>query len=725
MPERDLRGARQLDALPHAPDPAGARARLHGRGGPPPGSDASRSSATALAAAVRRRSRGDEPHADARRRAARHRGRDAPVFRVPRVRRGLDAARARAPTGPATIAVSRSWRASPTGSRSRARESELAAIAARPRAGVPGHERGPRGAGAAAARVADTARRRRRPGAPAGGRPLRPAHRLRQRREPAARQGDGAAPRGRHAAGAGRRPRPPAAAVHDRDAAAVGRRRRARVPGSRRGASSSWWPARRCSRRSGRCTTSTCVPSASWSRSRARARSSSAWSRRCRRDARASLDAVREGSRTVAGGSRGRLARLLVVCRARRRPRPAGGRRAHGPELPRRYAIDPGFDAQARAHRALSLSGDAYADPARRADFLEELVRRLRDRPEVRRGGDGERAALQRSAVRRLVDATLRGRGAARSSAGRSRPPPTTRVSSGYLRATGLRLRAGRLFSGEEEAEARDVAVISDDLAGRLWSGSDPVGRRLRIEAGAWLRVVGRRRGDAGGRRHAAARRRDRAGQIYVPYRADAREASRSSCGPARSRAALAGALRETRARVWTPRLPLDAVLTLDEVRARASWVARLWGRMFSAGGGRWRCCSPLSASTGSCRYMVSQRTHEIGIRMAIGADARRRGPARRPAGGLRLALQAVAVGLMAALLLTSALSRLLYGVDARDPADAPSLRGSPDAHRARRELRPGLARDPSRSDRRPARGVAEAAPRAAALLALAESALP
>jgi ABC-type antimicrobial peptide transport system permease subunit len=70
----------------------------------------------------------------------------------------------------------------------------------------------------------------------------------------------------------------------------------------------------------------------------------------------------------------------------------------------------------------------------------------------------------------------------------------------------------------------------------------------------------------------------------------------------------------------------------------------------------------------GVVSHMVSQRTHEIGIRMALGAA---RGDVVRLVvrQGIGLALQAVAVGLLASLLLTGALARLLYGVDARDPA--------------------------------------------------------
>jgi len=113
--------------------------------------------------------------------------------------------------------------------------------------------------------------------------------------------------------------------------------------------------------------------------------------------------------------------------------------------------------------------------------------------------------------------------------------------------------------------------------------------------------------------------------------------------------------------------LPVDSVSTLDQVRARASWVARLWGRML----GQVAVLALVLAALGVygvVSHMVSQRTHEIGIRMALGAA---RGDVVRLVvrQGVGLALQAVALGLLAALLLTGALARLLYGVDARDPA--------------------------------------------------------
>jgi putative ABC transport system permease protein len=376
------------------------------------------------------------------------------------------------------------------------------------------------------------------------------------------------------------------------------------------------------------------------------------------------LDAVREDSRTVTGGSRGRLARLLVVSELAAALVLLVGAALMVQSFARRYAVDPGFDTKPALTARLSLSGHAYAEPARRADFVEELVRRLRDRPDVVEAGMASALPFSDPLSGGWWSRRFEAEGRP-SERGHEPSAAYYSVSSGYMRATGLRLRTGRLFDAEEEAEGRDVAVISDDLAQRLWGGADPVGRRLRVEGGAWLRIVGvagqaREGGDmllAGARP---------AGQIYVPYRRDCPQAVSLVLHARPDPAALAGALRET-VRSLDPTLPVDAVFTLDEVRARSSWVSQLWGRMFSQVAALALVLATLGVY-GVVSHMVSQRTQEIGIRMALGAT---RADVLRLVvrQGARLALQAVAVGLLAALLVTSALTRLLYGVEPRDPA--------------------------------------------------------
>jgi putative ABC transport system permease protein len=150
-------------------------------------------------------------------------------------------------------------------------------------------------------------------------------------------------------------------------------------------------------------------------------------------------------------------------------------------------------------------------------------------------------------------------------------------------------------------------------------------------------------------------------GQLYVPYRLDPWSrvslVVRAHSDPAR----LAAALRET-VRDLDPGLPLSSVFTLDDVRARASWVARMWGRMLAQVAAVALLLSALGVY-GVVSHMVSQRTHEIGIRMAMGAtrgDVQglvvREGPPPSTAAG--------ALGALA----DRALASLLYGVAPHDP---------------------------------------------------------
>jgi putative ABC transport system permease protein len=159
----------------------------------------------------------------------------------------------------------------------------------------------------------------------------------------------------------------------------------------------------------------------------------------------------------------------------------------------------------------------------------------------------------------------------------------------------------------------------------------------------------------------------DRPGdQIYAPYRlaSPARLVIgvRTRSDPERFADALRASVRSL-----DPALPLQSVFTLDQARVRSAWVAQMWGQMLSEVAALALILAVLGVY-GVVSYSVSQRTHEIGIRMALGADRGR--VVRLVLGdGLRLALQAAALGLAGALALMRSLSRLLYGVGALDPA--------------------------------------------------------
>ena len=104
------------------------------------------------------------------------------------------------------------------------------------------------------------------------------------------------------------------------------------------------------------------------------------------------------------------------------------------------------------------------------------------------------------------------------------------------------------------------------------------------------------------------------------------------------------------------PALPLHAVFTCDLVRVRSAWVSQMWGQMLTEVAGLALVLAVFGVY-GVVSYQVSQRTHEIGIRMAVGAG-RGRVPGLVLGDGLRLALQATGLGLLGALAMTRALSR-------------------------------------------------------------------
>jgi putative ABC transport system permease protein len=373
-------------------------------------------------------------------------------------------------------------------------------------------------------------------------------------------------------------------------------------------------------------------------------------------------DGLKEGSRSVAGGPRARLGRLLVVSELGLSLVLLVGAALMVQSFVRRQQVDPGFDAHGVLTARLALSGDAYADGKLRAAFVEELARRLRARPDVDEAGVANGLPFAAPEVgwwARTFE--VEGRPV---EPGRAPSAAYYSVSAGYLEATGMRLREGRLFRPEEEAEGREVVVVSDDLAHQLGNGADAIGRRLRIAGGPWLTVVGVVEETREGGDMLLVDSKPR-GQLYVPYRRDPWSrvslVVRARSDPSR----LAALLRET-VRGLDPSLPLSSVFTLEDVRVRASWVAQMWGRMLTQVASLALLLSALGVY-GVVSHMVSQRSHEIGIRMAMGAT---RGDVQRlvVGEGLRLALQAVAVGVLGALALTRALASLLYGVAPHDP---------------------------------------------------------
>jgi len=318
---------------------------------------------------------------------------------------------------------------------------------------------------------------------------------------------------------------------------------------------------------------------------------------------------------------------------------------------------DPGFDPSSTLTASLSLAPVRYDTDEKIADFYRRLVERVRTLPGVLTVGAVNPLPLGDNDYA-FAFAVI----------GQPPPPPGQRqsasarfVSPDYFKAQGVPVRAGRVFTEADKEGAPNVMVVNEAFARRHLAGLDPLGQRLRLGINSIEAEVVGVVGDIRGTRLSTAPEPE----YYLPAAAinfnDLTLVVRTATDPA----SLAPALRQ----VVTE---MDKDLPLYDVRTMESLVARSVARQrFSMTlVGVFAVLAMLLSAVGIfsvMSFLVAQRTHEIGIRMALGAQARdilsmviRH--------GVGLTLVGVAVGLAASLALTRLMSGLLYEVSATDP---------------------------------------------------------
>jgi putative ABC transport system permease protein len=255
-------------------------------------------------------------------------------------------------------------------------------------------------------------------------------------------------------------------------------------------------------------------------------------------------------------------------------------------------------------------------------------------------------------------------------SSGERRKVDFSVVSPAYFRALELPLRSGRAFTEADTATAAGVVAIDETMARQNFPQEDAVGKRLRIgaESSPWLEIVGIVADSKSNGLEEAAYP-----GIYIPYQQ--RQATlaeslvgrrmtllvRTAADPLQSVAGLRQAMREIE-----PNQAVTDVQPLTQALADSIAPQRFRTVLLSL----FALVAVMLAAAGIygvMSYSVSQRTREIGIRVALGAEARDvlRLVLRQ---GLTLALAGVAIGVVAALGLTRVMKTLLFGVSATDP---------------------------------------------------------
>jgi len=244
-------------------------------------------------------------------------------------------------------------------------------------------------------------------------------------------------------------------------------------------------------------------------------------------------------------------------------------------------------------------------------------------------------------------------------------------VSANYFETMHIPLLAGRLLSAADGADSRPrAAVISERMARRWWPGEAlPVGRRIQIgvpeEAGRWLTIVG-----VVGNAPQSVFDREPLATVYVPYvqaprtgmDIGVRAGTEGRADPLRLAPAVTAAIRSVDAEQ-----PITLVATLEALRRQEAlgidYVA-VWMGVF----GLLALALSSIGVYGVMAYLVSEQTHEIGIRMALGA------PRENVLGmvfrrGMLTAAMGLAAGLVAAYALARLMASLVWGVTATDPA--------------------------------------------------------
>jgi predicted permease len=319
------------------------------------------------------------------------------------------------------------------------------------------------------------------------------------------------------------------------------------------------------------------------------------------------------------------------------------------------YRVDPGFQPQGVVAATLAPEIIGYK-PAQAIAFRDTVMRKMKQLPGVASAGFADALPLMFS----MSTTNVIPSDEAASLPEKQWPQiDTTEVGPGYFRTMGIPILRGRGFLETDTATAPLVAVINRAFAQHFWPGQDPIGKQLIIKKKQY-EVVGVVA--TGKYRTLGEKPRPFVYRSVVQMSGSSRMLVVRTSG---STGALITSIREI-ARQIDSKVPVLEVETLTQATAPALLLPKLGADFFGLAGllGLVLACAGIY---GVMAYSVSQRTHEIGICMALGAQGR--DVARLVLGrSLLLTLAGVGIGLGIALVVTRVLSDILYGISATDP---------------------------------------------------------
>jgi putative ABC transport system permease protein len=385
-------------------------------------------------------------------------------------------------------------------------------------------------------------------------------------------------------------------------------------------------------------------------------------------------ESLKEGGRSaIAGAREGRLRNLLVISEITLAVVLLIGAGLMIRSVLRLHAVDRGLNTDQVLTMQVLLPKAKYTGDRQVASFYEQVLHRVQTLPGV------ESASAINYPPLGLISPTV-------SFIIEGRPPHTPEeapvaryavISPEYFRTVGIPLLAGRQFTEQDADETRGVVVISASMAHRFWPNEDPVGKQIRPQfpdmSAYWfpesnnlslaiVGVVGDVKDDG---IMGVPQEEINLPQIYLPYLQNPSSIMhlmvRTPADPMRWADAVRGEVYAV-----DKDQPVFDVKTMDEVVAESFSRPRILMLLLGAFAAL-ALVLAVAGVYGVMSYSITQRTHEIGIRMALGAGQREilKLIVRQ---GMILTLTGLAVGLIGAFAVTRVMSSLLYGVGATDP---------------------------------------------------------
>ena len=322
----------------------------------------------------------------------------------------------------------------------------------------------------------------------------------------------------------------------------------------------------------------------------------------------------------------------------------------------------PGFEPRNLIAATLSLPQQRYQTLAQEEDFFNRAKAHLAALPGIEAVTAAAGVPPQGGGITFDLDIEIEGRP--------PEPPdsklilPFSHIDPAYFQTMRIPLLQGRTFGAEETVNAPPAMIINEEMARRYWPQQNPVGQRIRFSKdGKWKTVVGvvgdvkiGRPGDGFSRM-----------EVYYPWSQETRRSFQRTL-IVRAAGDASQMIAAVKSAIWTldKDQPVYLIDTVENLLSDALAEPRFYLFLLGSFAGLTLLLVSMGIY-GVMAYSVTQRTHEIGIRMAFGADSGNvlRLMLKR---GLSLALLGISIGIAASLALSRLIAALLFGVPATDP---------------------------------------------------------